>query len=71
MSGFRISGALLLVAGAASVIYGFSYNNSWWNQVKGFFVEDQTGNYAIGIGIVLAVGGFVMLLARGASSREG
>jgi hypothetical protein len=70
MSGTRISGVVLLVAGAAAILYGVNYNSSLWNQAKRFFVEDQTGDLAIRIGALLGLGGLALLLARGRSSRE-
>lgn len=64
-------GAVLLIIGAALVIYGIASINTVSSQVGAFLGDnDTTGMAAIGFGVFIGVVGFVTLLQRGSSSRK-
>lgn len=72
--GKKVIGVVLLIAGVAFLLFGFSYINSpqykMMSLVNSFTgSSDPTGNIAIGIGALAAIAGVVMLLMSGSAKR--
>ena len=65
MSGKRAAGLVLIVLGAAALLWGVNLNNSMGSQIAGAIgIHDDTGNIAMPAGALLALIGVALALQR-------